>query len=160
MPTEIEHKFLLKDDSWRDANIIKSVRYRQGYMGSNEASSIRVRISDHDAYLNIKGATIGVKRLEYEYPIPEQDAQELLDQLCSKPLIEKTRFYVEYEGHTWEIDVFEGDNEGLVVAEIEISEEGQEIPLPEWIGKEVSDDPRYYNSCLVNHPYKEWERAS
>jgi len=160
MPTEIEHKFLLKDDSWRDANIIKSVRYRQGYMVSNEASSIRVRISDHDAYLNIKGATIGVKRLEYEYPIPEQDAQELLDQLCSKPLIEKTRFYVEYEGHTWEIDVFEGDNEGLVVAEIEISEEGQDFPLPAWIGKEVSDDPRYYNSCLVNHPYKEWERAS
>ena len=160
MPTEIEHKFLLKDDSWREANIIKSVRYRQGYMGSNKTSSIRVRISDHDAYLNIKGATLGVKRLEYEYPIPEQDAQELLDQLCSKPLIEKTRFYVEYEGHTWEIDVFEGDNEGLVVAEIEISQEGQEFPLPAWIGKEVSDDPRYYNSCLVDHPYKEWDRAS
>jgi adenylate cyclase len=156
MATEIEHKFLLQDDSWRNANIIKRVRYRQGYMGSNEQSSIRVRISDHDAYLNIKGATLGVKRQEYEYPIPEQDAMELLDSLCGKPLIEKTRYYVEYEGYTWEIDVFEGDNQGLIVAEIEVEEEGQEFPMPAWVGKEVSDDPRYYNSCLAEHPFKDW----
>lgn len=157
MATEIEHKFLLKNDEWRKANIIKSVRYRQGYMASNKQSSVRVRISDHDAFLNIKGATLGVKRREYEYPIPEQDARELLDNLCTKPLIEKTRYYIKYEGFTWEIDVFEGDNEGLVVAEIEIDSEGQDFSKPPWIGEEVSDDPRYYNSCLADHPYKDWE---
>ena len=157
MATEIEHKFLLKNEDWRKANIIKSVRYRQGYMASNKQSSVRVRISDHDAFLNIKGATLGVKRQEYEYPIPEQDARELLDNLCTKPLVEKTRYYVEHEGYTWEIDVFEGDNEGLVVAEVEIEEEGQDFPLPSWVGKEVSDDPRYYNSCLAEHPYKDWK---
>ena len=157
MATEIEHKFLLKNDEWRKANIKKSVRYRQGYMASNKQSSVRVRISDHDAFLNIKGATLGVKRREYEYHIPEQDARELLDNLCTKPLIEKTRYYIEYEGFTWEVDVFEGDNEGLIVAEVEIDSEGQEFPKPSWVGKEVSDDPRYYNSCLAEHPYKDWK---
>ncbi len=156
MATEIERKFLLRDESWRQEKILKQVRYRQGYLGSCPASSVRIRISDHDAFLNIKGATIGASRLEYEYPVPEADAAELLDQLCDKPLIEKTRFYVDYHGLTWEIDVFEGENTGLVVAEIELDAVDQTFDMPPWAGKEVTEDERYYNSCLAKSPYSEW----
>jgi adenylate cyclase len=157
MATEIERKFLVRDNSWRKGSIVKEVRYRQGYMTSGEAASVRIRISNHDAYLNIKSATLGIKRQEFEYPIPEQDAQEMLDTLCHKPLIEKTRFYLEYQGHTWEVDVFEGDNEGLVVAEVEMESEDEDFEKPSWLGEEVSEDPRYYNTCLVRHPYKDWK---
>jgi adenylate cyclase len=156
MATEIERKFLLRDDSWRDGDIVKKTRYRQGYLTSGAASSVRVRISDHDAYLNIKSATLGIKRQEYEYPIPEADAREILDTLCHRPLIEKTRYYLNYQGHTWEVDVFEGDNEGLVVAEVEMESEDESFERPPWLGAEVSDDPRYYNTCLVSHPFKDW----
>jgi len=158
MPTEIERKFLTRDDSWRDGHILKKVRYRQGYLGSSPASSVRIRISDHDAFLNIKGVTIGASRAEYEYPIPENEAAELLEHLCDKPLIEKTRYYLEYQGHTWEIDVFEGDNDGLVVAEVELGSEDESFAMPPWAGKEVTEDARYYNSCLARSPFKDWGR--
>jgi adenylate cyclase len=157
MATEIERKFLLLDDSWREEEITQKVRYRQGYMTQGEASSVRIRISNHDAYLNIKSATLGIKRQEFEYPIPENDAQEMLDTLCHKPLIEKTRYYLNYQGHTWEVDVFEGDNRGLVVAEIEMASEDEEFVRPPWLGQEVSSDPRYYNTSLVSHPFKDWK---
>ena len=155
MGVEIERKFLIKDDSWR-AEVVKSTRYRQGYLTSVETCSIRVRIAGDKATINIKSATLGVTRTEYEYPIPIEEAEEILDHLCTKPLIEKTRHIVEHDGHTWEIDVFEDDNDGLVVAEIELDQADQDFTLPGWTGKEVSDDPRYYNVCLVKHPYKDW----
>ncbi|OBS10898.1 CYTH domain-containing protein [Acidihalobacter prosperus] len=155
MPTEIERKFLVTSDAWRH-QASRSIRYRQGYLGPAETSSVRVRVSDSAAYLNIKGATLGVSRLEYEYPIPLDDAHEMLDRLCRKPLIEKTRHIVEHAGHHWEIDVFEGDNEGLIVAEIELASEDESFARPPWLGTEVSDDVRYYNVSLVAHPFKAW----
>jgi adenylate cyclase len=157
MAIEIERKFLVRDDSWKQGEIIKKTRYRQGYLTSGSGSSVRVRISNRDAYLNIKSGTLGIRRQEFEYPIPEADAMQILDGLCHKPLIEKTRYYLRYAEHIWEIDVFEGDNEGLVVAEVEMGSEDESFERPSWLGREVSDDPRYYNTCLVSHPFKDWE---
>ncbi len=129
---------------------------RQGYLGEAESASIRVRVAGSEAWLNIKSATLGIERLEYEYPIPVTDAEEMLDRLCRRPLIEKTRYRVPWHGHTWEVDVFEGENAGLVVAEIELGAPDEPFVKPPWTGEEVSDDRRYYNVCLVRHPYREW----
>lgn len=156
MATEIERKFLVKDDSWR-REASDAVVMRQGYISEGERASIRVRVQGDQAFLNIKSATLGVWRREYDYPIPLGDAEEILDHLCEGPLIEKTRYHVEHAGHTWEVDVFEGDNAGLVVAEIELGSEDEVFEKPAWAGEEVSHDPRYYNVCLVKHPYKEWK---
>lgn len=155
MATEIERKFLLLDDSWR-SEIEKSKNIRQGYLAGSEKSSIRVRIEDDKANINIKSATLDVIRREYEYPIPVEEANEILDSLCEGPLIEKTRYHVHHGNHLWEIDVFSGDNEGLVVAEIELGGVDETYERPGWLGEEVSDDHRYYNVCLVKHPYKDW----
>ncbi|MGH8507649.1 MAG: CYTH domain-containing protein [Gammaproteobacteria bacterium] len=155
MGHEIERKFLVKTDAWRRHGA-EAVRMRQGYLNKNGPSSIRVRVAGDHAALNIKSATLGVSRAEFEYPIPLNDAEHILCSLCLKPLIEKTRYKIEYAGHLWEIDVFEGDNAGLVVAEIELDAADEPFPLPDWAGAEVSDDPRFYNVCLVSHPYKNW----
>ena len=155
MATEIERKYLLVNDSWRD-EVDSSCHYAQGYLSSSKRVSVRVRTSGEQAYLNLKSATLGISRTEYEYEIPLSDADEMLANLCDGPLIEKVRFFVKRGDHTWEIDVFEGDNAGLVVAEIELQAEDESFELPDWIGAEVSDDPRYYNVCLVTHPYCEW----
>lgn len=155
MATEIERKFLLRNDSWRDG-AGAGTRFRQGYLIGAERASVRVRIEGEEANLNIKGATLGVRRQEYEYPIPLADARELLDTLCAQPQIEKTRYHVPYGDHLWEVDVFAGANAGLVVAEVELSAEDETFELPPWAGEEVSHDARYYNVCLVNHPYSEW----
>jgi len=155
MAIEIEHKFLLANDGWRK-QISHSVKYRQGYLSSQPTSSIRVRISDDHAWLNIKTATIGTHRYEYEYEIPMSDANEILDNLCKKPLIEKTRHFVTHDDNLWEIDEFEGDNQGLIVAEIELDETGQSFSKPSWLGLEVTSDLRYYNNNLAIHPYSEW----
>lgn len=155
MAQEIERKFLVVDDSWRE-HIVKTIDYRQGYMSNTERASVRVRVAAGQAHLNIKSATLGVERLEYEYPLPEADAHEMLDKLCDKPLIEKTRYYVEDAGHTWEVDVFAGDNAGLIVAELELPSADTPFNQPAWLGEEVSHDPRYYNVMLVKHPYKDW----
>ena len=155
MPTEIERKYLVTGDSWRqDAGA--GVAIVQGYLGSNEKSSIRIRIDGESAHLNIKSRTIGIRRSEFDYPIPVDEATELLQTLCDQPLIKKNRYPVQYQGHLWEVDVFAGDNAGLIVAEIELSAPEQSFRLPAWAGREVSDDPRYYNTCLVSHPYKDW----
>lgn len=156
MATEIERKFLVRNDSWRQ-QARDDIRMRQGYLASGEGCSIRVRSGGGKAHLNIKSATLGVWRREYDYPIPLCDAEELLDHLCARPLIEKTRYHVEHAGHIWEVDVFEGDNAGLIVAEIELDSEDESFEKPAWAGEEVSHDPRYYNVCLVKHPYKEWK---
>lgn len=157
MPIEIERKFLVKDESWR-SEADAGVRFRQGYLIGAKQASVRVRIEGSEANLNIKGATLGVMRQEYEYAIPLDEAQELLDTLCEKPLIEKRRYTVRHGAHLWEIDCFEGDNAGLVVAEIELHDEHESFQPPAWLGEEVSADPRYYNVMLVKHPYKEWQR--
>lgn len=156
MALEIEHKFLLANDDWRN-HIQRSVRYRQGYLSSLPTSSIRIRVSDNHAWLNIKSATIGTQRHEYEYEIPLPDADELLTTLCKKPLIEKIRHFVEDNNKIWEIDEFEGENEGLIIAEIELSETGETFTKPAWLGAEVTDDLRYYNNNLALHPYSEWK---
>jgi adenylate cyclase len=159
MAIEIEHKFLLANDDWRK-HVSHSVKYRQGYLSSQPTSSIRVRISNDHAWLNIKTATIGTHRHEYEYEIPMKDANEILTYLCKKPLIEKTRHFVTNEGHVWEIDEFEGDNQGLIVAEIELATTGLSFAKPLWLGLEVTDDLRYYNNNLAIHPYSEWSEKT
>jgi len=155
MGTEIERKFLVINDNWR-SSVTKSSHYTQGYFATNDKCSIRIRISDDKAELNIKSATLGISRSEYNYTIPLADAEEMLNKLCIRPLIEKTRFHVEYENHLWEIDEFTGDNEGLVVAEIELDTTETEFTKPAWVGDEVSNDVRYYNVCLVEKPFTTW----
>ncbi len=155
MGVEIERKFLVKDDSWR-AQAGAGVRYVQGYLAGNERASVRVRLEGDAARLNIKSATLGVCRREYEYAIPREDAEEMLAHLCRRPLIEKLRYHLRHGDHEWEIDEFLGDNAGLVVAEIELASEDEPFRRPPWLGEEVSHDPRYYNVNLVDHPYKDW----
>ena len=155
MPTEIERKFLLKDDSWKELSD-QGTAYSQGYLMGSKQASVRIRIQGNKAFLNIKSATIDITRQEFEYEIPLDEATEMLESLCDKPLIKKTRFHLKNENHLWEIDVFEGDNKGLIVAEIELSDKDEVFTKPDWLGKEVSDDARYYNTCLVKHPYKDW----
>lgn len=155
MGIEIERKFLIVSDDWRkDAD--DGIHIVQAYMGSNEKSSIRIRINGESANLNIKSKTLGIQRSEYEYAIPIEEAKEILESLCDKPFIEKTRFHVMHDAHQWEIDVFAGDNDGLIVAELELASVDEPFSLPDWVGNDVSDDPRYYNICLVSHPYKDW----
>ena len=155
MATEIEKKFLVSSDAWRTENPL-AVPMRQGYLAGSAKSSIRVRIAGDQANLNIKSATLGIRRLEFEYEIPLEEAQEMLDMLAEGPLVEKTRYHVRVDGHLWEVDVFEGDNAGLVVAEIELTAEDEEFTRPPWLGREVSGDARYYNVSLCKHPYKDW----
>lgn len=155
MAIEIERKFLLHDDSWRE-QADAGVFYRQGYLASDQVSSIRVRLAGDKAWLNIKKAASAIRRLEYEYPIPVEDAAEILEQLCVDNLIDKKRYLVNHAGHLWEIDVFEGANAGLVVAEIELKDEQEYFETPSWLGEEVSHDPRYYNMNLAKIPYTQW----
>ncbi len=155
MALEIERKFLLRSNAWR--NLVKrSEPFRQGYLNNSQRASVRVRMADDQATLNIKGMTIGLQRLEYEYAIPLTDARELLDQLCERPLIEKIRHIVEYAGKIWEIDEFQGDNAGLIVAEVELDAADEVISLPPWVGQDVSHIERYYNVCLTKYPYCQW----
>ncbi len=155
MAIEIERKFLVLDDRWR-SEVSRESFYQQGYLANAGGASVRVRIAGDKANLNIKSMTLGIRRQEYEYEIPIADAKEMLDTLSVGPVIEKTRYFVEHKGHTWEIDVFAGDNEGLIVAEIELSSEHELFSVPEWVGADVSHEERYYNVCLVNNPYKDW----
>lgn len=155
MAREIERKFLLINDEWR-SYADSSQHMRQGYLVGAQKASIRVRTAGKNAWLNIKSATLGIERIEYEYQIPLEDAEQMLAQLCEWPLIEKTRYEINWQGNVWEIDVFEGENAGLVVAEIELDEPQQPFDIPPWIGEEVSDDPKYYNVCLVRYPYSHW----
>ncbi|MBC8479572.1 MAG: CYTH domain-containing protein [FCB group bacterium] len=154
MGKEIERKYLVTSDSYRE--LAKGVHYHQGYLNSEKARVVRVRTIDNKGFLTIKGITVGATRLEYEYEIPKKDAKELLTELCEKPTIEKNRFKVPFGGFIWEIDEFHGENAGLVVAEIELESENQPFEKPEWVGEEVSGDPRYFNSNLIKHPFKDW----
>ena len=157
MPREIERKFLPSNDSWRSLAQRKQ-RMTQGYLASGGRVSVRVRIAGDDARLNMKAGGLVASRQEYEYAIPVDEGRELLA-LADGPLIDKTRHYVEHGGMTWEVDEFHGDNAGLVVAELELVSEDQEFAAPPWLGVEVTALRRYYNVCLVTHPYREWTEA-
>ena len=152
MAKEIERKFLVKQGGWRHG---KGAQYRQGYLNSAKERIVRVRTVDDKGYLTIKGITIRASRLEFEYEIPLEDAHELLA-ICEKPLIEKIRYTVENDGVVWEIDEFAGDNQGLIVAEVELQSEDQQFSKPEWVAQEVTGDPRYFNSNLIKNPFTSW----
>lgn len=154
MGMEIERKFLVNGDGWKQG--VTGKQYRQGYLSSQPDRTVRVRTVEDQGYLTIKGKTTGASRSEYEYPIPYQDAVAMLDQLCEKPIIEKVRYRIPYEGLLWEIDEFQGENLGLVVAEVELTDENQAIHLPPWVGKEVTTEAKYYNANLFKHPFSRW----
>lgn len=155
MATEIERKFLLASAAWRD-EVVESRRIRQGYLSRGANAAIRIRISGEHAELNIKSTRDGIHRLEFEYPVPLADADELMTQVALRPLIDKTRHIVRRAGHVWEIDEFHGENAGLIVAEIELGSADEVFDKPVWLGREVSEDPRYYNSSLSERPYSTW----
>jgi adenylate cyclase len=154
MGIEIERKFLLQGDAWRP--LAPGTRYRQGYLNSAKERTVRIRTAGDAAFLTIKGIAVGATRAEYEYAIPLADGNEMLDTLAEKPLIEKMRYRIERGDVTWEIDEFLGENQGLVVAEVELRSEDQPFDKPDWVGDEVTGDPRYFNSSLVAHPYTLW----
>jgi adenylate cyclase len=154
MAIEIERKFLLANHAWR-AHSDRSVRMAQGYLGGTHCS-IRVRVAENGAFLNIKSRELGISRQEFEYPIPESDAQSLLKQFADGNAIVKTRHFVRYDSVVFEIDVFEGENAGLVVAEVELASVDQQFTAPPWLGSEVTHDARYYNSNLVALPFSRW----
>ena len=156
MPVEIERKFLV--DTIPSHQISRSKIVKQGYMVNDEHQVVRVRSMDNDHFLTIKSNSKGLSRLEFEYQIPKEDAMDMFEHLCGSGIIEKTRHYIETPNHTWEIDEFHGRNQGLVVAEIELESEDEQFDIPEWIGEEVSDDPRYYNMNLMANPYEVWNK--
>ena len=150
---EIERKYLVINNNYKSGT---PIRISQGYICSEEDRVVRIRIKGYKAYLTIKNATIGFARNEYEYEIPVADAEAMLHNTCQQPIIDKTRYIVEHKGHTWEIDEFHGDNEGLVLAEIELGDVDEEYLRPPFLGREVTGDRHYYNAYLSHHPYKTW----
>jgi len=164
MGKEIERKFLLTGEGWREG-IESSMPITQGYLmgaaglvAGHARASVRLRIAGSEAWLNIKSSVRGIERAEFEYPVPVADAREMLDTLCDGK-VEKTRHHVHVEGTVFEIDEFTGANHGLVVAEVELEHAGEEIPRPSWLGREVSDEKRYYNVFLLDHPFTQWTDA-
>jgi CYTH domain-containing protein len=155
MAREIERKFLVTNGSWRKEPL-QWISIRQGYLSLTPACVIRVRAAGSDGFLTVKGKTNNAERLEYEYRIPRADADELLELLCQRPLIEKTRYKIQFRDHQWEVDEFHGVNAGLVVAEIELKDRAEKFEIPKWLGLEVTDDQRYFNSNLVNDPFLTW----
>ena len=153
MAIEIERKFLVTGDAWRQG---AGTLFRQGYLNRDKQRTVRVRIAGEQAFLTIKGVTQGATRAEFEYPVPLDDAEQLLA-LCDGPTVEKIRRVVLFEGFAWEVDEFLGHNAGLVVAEIELAAEDQMFARPAWVGREVTEDARYYNSSLATHPYCDWQ---
>jgi adenylate cyclase len=155
MGIEIERKFLVKEDSWRSLGLGKL--YRQGYIPTQDGlTTVRVRVAGDQGYLTIKGKAEGISRPEFEYPIPLEEATIMLENFCKKPLIEKVRHRISLDNLTWEVDEFLGDNQGLIVAEVELEQENQAITIPDWLGEEVTGDKRYYNVNLQQFPYKMW----
>ena len=154
MGIEIEHKFLI--DTNKLPTLKNGYTIKQGYIQTVDHTTVRVRIRDKEAFLTIKGKSTGASRLEFEYPIPLQDANDMLNKLCQSSFVDKTRYLVKHEGLVWEVDIFEGSNKGLIVAEVELEDEEESFTLPNWVTKEVTDDIRYFNSNLIEHPYSNW----
>ncbi len=156
MAKEIERKFLVKEMDW--PRLGEGTPMKQGYLPTSGRTVARVRVAGDNAFLTIKGETKGASRKEFEYSIPVSDAIEMLNELCRRPFVEKTRYRIKHRGIIWEVDVFEGENSGLSVAEVELEDENQAIEPPEWIATEVTHDPRYFNSNLAEHPFSGWNR--
>ncbi len=150
---EIERKFLV---SGFVSEGLRCKKMKQAYL-AKDGATVRVRIADEKAFLTIKGKTEGFSRAEFEYEIPMEDANAMMELAIYPPVI-KTRYYAEVDGKTWEVDVFEGENEGLVMAEIELSSENEEFTKPEWAVEEVTGDKRYYNAYLAKNPHKNWQK--
>lgn len=150
MPVEIERKFLVVSDTWRAT--AEGERYSQGYLCVSKDATVRIRIAGPRAFITVKGSTEGISRSEFEYLIPVPHAEDMLRDHCIKPLIDKVRYAVPFAGKTWTVDVFEGENAGLIVAEVELDSADEQVSLPDWIGREVTDDPRYRNSALIAAP--------
>lgn len=157
MPEEIERKFLVKDDSWKALG--EALALRQGYLSISPERTVRVRQAADRGWITVKGPTRDYTRSEFEYEIPGSDAQEMLDSLCLRPILEKRRTKISHAGLTWEVDEFLGDNAGLIVAEVELSSATQDFDRPVWIGTEVTGDPRFYNSNLLKNPYSHWKET-
>lgn len=157
MAVEIEKKFLVKKASWKTG--IDGIPCRQGYLSIAPECTIRARLMGNSGFITIKGKTSGCSRLEFEYQIPAKDASEMLKNLSQSGIIEKTRYKIEYAGNIWEIDEFTGDNEGLVIAEIELESEDQQFEIPEWLGEEITYKHEYANSNLALNPFKNWKAS-
>lgn len=155
MPTEIERKFLVDGDGWRDA-VESETRIMQGYLANNQNATVRVRVAGDQAWLTIKGMMRGASRSEYEYAIPSEEAVTMLDELAVSAPIDKVRYRVRCGEHVWDLDVFAGENQGLVMAEVELASEDEAFEMPDWAGREVTGDGRYYNVNLARHPYRHW----
>ena len=158
MAKEIERKFLVKPRNWRELG--PGLKIRQGYLSTAIERTVRVRTYGDHGYVTIKGKTSGISRDEYEYEIPFADATEILDHLCLKSLIEKTRYRIPFKGNIFEVDEFTGANSGLTVAEVELKSADEKLELPDWIDRDVSHDPRYFNSSLAQKPYSTWEKSN
>lgn len=154
MGTEIERKFLARAEGWSPGD--DGVLQRQGYIAILDRGNVRVRVAGGQAWLTVKGRSSNLTQAEFEYPVPVGDAEEMLATLCGF-VVEKTRYRREFAGRTWEIDVFHGENEGLVTAEVELESEDDEVELPPWVGAEVSHDMRYRVAYLSEHPYRSWK---
>lgn len=154
MSVEIERKFLVRSEAWRD-EVISRRQMSQGYLGGEGKASVRIRIAGEQAWLSVKSVSAGMSRLEFEYPVPVEDARQMLE-LCDAPPVVKTRYWVRHGDDTWEVDVFQGQNQGLVTAELELRCEGQTFDRPQWLGREVTDDARYYNMNLAQNPFTLW----
>ena len=156
MATEIERKFLVKDDSWKVG--ATGTEYKQGYLHSSKDLTVRIRIAGDKGLITIKGGHKEgeLAHAEYEYEIPLTDANEMFNNLCDPARIEKTRYKIPFEGHIWDVDVFHGANEGLIMAEVELADEHEEVKMPAWVGSEVSHDSRYYNALLAQNPFTTW----
>lgn len=156
---EIEHKFLVQNDDWK-ASASEGIRYTQGYITTVNKTTVRVRIAGEKGYFALKGAPKGeegISRTEIEHEISLDEAEIMIEEFVDSPIIDKIRYIVVHCGKIWEIDVFSGDNEGLIIAEIELHDEHEKFEIPSWAGKCVSDDPRYGNFSLAKFPYKDWE---
>jgi len=154
MGIEIERKFLI--DTNKLPTLTNGYCIKQGYIQTVDHTTVRVRTRDKEAFLTLKGKSVGASRLEFEYPIPLQEANDMLDNLCQTAFVDKTRYLVNHEGHLWEVDIFEGNNKGLIVAEVELESENETFTLPNWVTKEVTNDIRYFNSNLIKNPYITW----
>lgn len=155
MGVEIERKFLVLHDGYKSG--AKMTFIKQGFLNDDLQRTVRVRVADGKACITIKGPSDGPERPEFEYPVPIADAEFMINELCIPPILVKNRFVLQFSGWTWEVDEFMGDNAGLVIAEVELPDKGSKLELPEWIGREVTGETRYYNANLIRHPYKDWK---
>jgi CYTH domain-containing protein len=154
MAKEIERKFLVLNDDYKKQ--CEGVLYKQGFLSTHKERVVRIRLVGNKGYLTVKGITRNISRCEYEYEIPFEEAEHMLNEICEKPIIIKKRFKIPMDSFVWEVDEFLEENKGLVIAEIELEYEHQEFPKPSWLGKEVSGDPKYYNAKLVRFPFSKW----